>query len=89
MSPGLWGAFCPPASRTCGVTGCSFQPEGGLVSSLPQRRWGAMSPCSRQGGGCSIHVHLLKGSGWVGGTCASCQPFSSSELMVSAALLPG
>lgn len=72
--PRVVGDLVPPASCTCGVAGCSFQPEGGLVSSLPQRRWGAVSPYCRQRGGCSIHVHLLKGSGWVGGMCASCQP---------------
>lgn len=82
MSPGLWGPFCPPTSHTCSVTECPFQPGGGLVSSLPQRSWRAVSPRSRQGGGCSVHVHLLKGSGWVGGTCALCQPQMPSILQL-------
>lgn len=43
-------------------------------ASLSRRRWGAVSPFSRQGGGCSDHVSLLKGSGWLGGLCSSCQP---------------
>lgn len=46
----------------------------------------------RWGGGCSLPIRLFKGSEWAGEVPAAspgCQPFPSSEFMVSAAWRPG
>ena len=84
MSAGLWGALCAPASHTCSVAGCSFQPGGGLVSSLSPGEVGSSEPLFQAGWGLQCPCPPPQGQ-WMGGrdVCLMPAPDASHSPAVS------